>query len=325
MGGGMYSAGAGGAITGRGGHLIIVDDPVKNWEDAHSAAVKRRTNDWFDSTLITRAEPGSTVIVIMTRWSEDDLTAHLLKMGGWTQYVLPAIAEDNDILGRAEGEPLCPARYDRLALEEIKLYSTGSYKFAAIYQQRPAPMEGGLWKRSWFERTWQILPARFDKTLLSWDLSFGSTSNESSYVVGQVWGSVGASRYLMDQVRFKGDFNAQLSAMRRLAEKWPNARPILVEDKANGRAAIDVLKREISGLVPVAPNGAKEIRAQAVSPQLEAGNVIIPHSTAAHWASDYVEECCMFPNGAYDDQVDATSQALTRFGQRTPHVFIISD
>jgi len=314
-GGGMYSAGAGGAITGRGGHLIIVDDPVKNWEDAHSSAVKRRTNDWFDSTLITRAEPGSTVIVIMTRWSEDDLTAHLMKMGGWTQYVLPAVAETDDILGRAEGEPLCPARYDRVALEEIKLYSTGSYKFAAIYQQRPAPMEGGLWKRSWFEKRWRVAPGEFDSQLQSWDLSFGSTSDESSYVVGQVWGRCGSVKYLLDQTRFKGGFNEQLSAIRRRAAKWPNARPILVEDKANGRAALDVLKLEISGLLPYSPHGSKEIRAQAVSPQLEAGDIVLPHPEIAPWVGDYVEECATFPNGAYDDQVDATSQALLRFAE----------
>ena len=308
-GGGMYSAGTGGAITGRGADLIIVDDPTKNWEEAYSEAVKRRTNDWFDSTLITRAEPGCTVIVIMTRWSQDDLAGHLMGMGGWSHIALPALAEPDDPLGRPVGEALCPERFNATELESIRLHSTGSHKFAAMYQQRPAPIEGAIWKRIWFLRTWRELP-KVDEIIQSWDLTFGLETASGSFNVGQVWGRRGKDKYLLDQVRFRGTFTEQLSAIKAMAAKWPRTRRIVIEDAAAARAVVDTLKSSMSSITLEKPNGSKEMRAIDCTPELESGRIIIPDPSVLLWVNGWIDEVTTAPGSAYTDQWDAASQAL---------------
>jgi hypothetical protein len=178
----------------------LLDDPHKDWEEALSPAYRRRFWDWFNATFYTRLEPGGSMIIIQTRWHEHDGTGKILAehTDDWELIRIPAIAEDkDDILGREEGEALCPDRYDAEALTKIK-EAISTYKFAGLYQQRPAPLEGGAIKREWFGR-YKDLPEAFDETLQSWDLTFKGTG--SSYVVGQVWGRKGADFYLADQVR----------------------------------------------------------------------------------------------------------------------------
>lgn len=225
-----------------------------------------------------------------------------------------ALAEENDPLGREPGQPLCPELFTKQALESIKT-SVGSYWWASLYQQRPSPAEGGIFKRHWWQYYRQA-PGKFDEIIQSWDMSFKDKAT-SDFVVGQVWGRSGADKYLLDQVRGRMDFTATLQAVRSLSAKWPQARAKLVEDKANGPAVIATLKREISGLIPVEPQGSKEARAWAVQPEVEAGNVYIPDPGIASWVHDFVEECAAFPNGAHDDQVDAMTQALLRFAANT--------
>ena len=137
-GGGMKTAGIGGPITGKGGHLVLVDDPVKNWDEARSPAQRQRVVDWFNSTLYTRLEPGGTLVILMTRWHEEDLSGYLLKTqpGAWTHINFPAVAEGIDMLGRNEGQALCPERFDEAALAAIK-QSVGSIVWNGLYQQRP--------------------------------------------------------------------------------------------------------------------------------------------------------------------------------------------
>ena len=154
--GGMVTAGVGGPITGKGADILIIDDPVKNAEEANSQTYRDKTWEWYQSTAYTRLEPNGSIILIMTRWHEDDLAGRILhqidqdKGEQWEIINLPAIAEDHDILGRNIGEPLWPGRYDLNELERIK-YTTGSYWWSALYQQRPQPPEGGLLKRSWIK------------------------------------------------------------------------------------------------------------------------------------------------------------------------------
>ena len=154
--GGMVTAGVGGPITGKGADILIIDDPVKNAEEANSQTYRDKTWEWYQSTAYTRLEPNGSIILIMTRWHEDDLAGRILhqieqdKGEHWEIINLPAIAEDHDILGRNIGEPLWPGRYDLNELERIK-YTTGSYWWSALYQQRPQPPEGGLLKRSWIK------------------------------------------------------------------------------------------------------------------------------------------------------------------------------
>jgi predicted phage terminase large subunit-like protein len=310
-GGGMITAGIGGAITGRGGNLIIVDDPVKNWEQAMSEVYRQKAIDWFDSTLYTRAEPGASIIILMTRWHQRDLAGYLINehQVPWKEIRLPALAEENDPLGREIGQALCPERFDAAALESIR-GALGSQMWNALYQQRPSAQEGNIFKRQWW-RFYRALPARFDVLIQSWDMAFKDKST-SDYVVGQLWGKVGANKYLIDQVRARMDFPTTLRMVRSLSAKYPNAHQKLIEDKANGPAVIDSLKNELSGLIAVEPNGGKEARANAVTADIEAGNVHLPDPSIAPWIHDYIEEFANFPNGAHDDQVDATTQALIR-------------
>ncbi len=309
-GGGLFTAGVGGALTGRGGNVIILDDPIKNSEEADSEIMRAKIKDWFFSTLYTRAEPGSTVIVMMARWHEDDLYAHLKGnlAGGWEEICLPALAGPGDILGRAPGDALCPERFDGRALRQIlkEQQEHGTERWwQALYQQNPTSAEGNELKRIWWRR-YEKLPDRFDFVCASWDCSF-KDSDGSDYVVGQVWGVQGSNRYLLDQCRGKFDFPTTLGHVIRLGQQWkPSA--TLVEDKANGSAIVSCLKQMGQvGVVAVDPEGGKQSRARAIAPQLQAGNVYVPETT---WANELIDESAAFPRGKHDDQVDAMSQAL---------------
>jgi predicted phage terminase large subunit-like protein len=185
----------------------------------------------------------------------------------------------------------------------------GSYGYAGQYQQRPSPAEGGILKRGWWRR-YDTAPERFDQVIQSWDFAF-KDSKDSDFVLGQVWGRVGANKYLLDQMRGKFSFTASLAAMRAMSLRWPAAHLKLVEDKANGSAIIDALRNELSGIVPTQPQGSKEARAQAAAPDLEAGNYWLPKT--GEWVEEFIEECAAFPLGKNDDVVDAWSQAASRF------------
>lgn len=315
-GGGMVTAGAGGPITGKGGQLIIIDDPIKNFQDAESPLKRRALREWFDWVLYTRAEPGATIILLMTRWNEDDLSGYLLKQhtDKWTEIRLPAIAEENDLLSRKIGQPLCEERYDTRQLEQIK-NAIGSRAWLSLYQQRPTAQEGGLVKRNWI-KFWKELPSRKEMKIQSWDMTFKETQ-EGSYVVGQYWIRSGADKYLVDQVRARMDFSATLSAFRTFNAKHPECSKRLVEDKANGPAIISALRKEIAGIVPVETDGSKYARFESISPQFESGNIYLPDPSIAPWVNDYIEELVSFPNAQNDDQVDATSQAVRELSKHS--------
>lgn len=313
--GGFTAAGVGGPITGRGAFLAVCDDPFKNWEEAQSKVIRDKVFEWYRSTLRTRLAPGGVIVLVMTRWHEDDLAGRLLdyaKSGEgeeWEVISLPAVAEDGDALGRNIDEVLWPERFPPHEYAKMKK-AVGSHIWVSLYQQRPSPMDGGIIKRSW----WKFYKAapKFEQVIQSWDCTF-KDSDSSDYVVGQVWGKAGADKYLLDQVRARMGLPETLQAIRSMTAKWPNAHTKLIEDKANGPAVIQMLKREISGLIAVNPEGGKVVRAAAVSPEIEAGNVYLPDPSIAPWIHDFIEEASAFPNGANDDQVDSMTQALTRF------------
>jgi len=316
--GGMMASGVGGPITGRGAHVAIIDDPVKNWDEARSDTIRSKIFEWYQSTLRTRLAPGGAIVLVMTRWHEDDLAGRLLQMSlsgegeQWEVISLPAEAEENDALGRKAGDVLWPERFSLKEYRSMKK-AVGSQVWGALYQQHPSPSEGGMLKRGWW-KFYKALPNDIEEQIQSWDLTFKEAKN-NDYVVGQVWGRRGADRYLIDQVRARMNFPDALNAVRSLTAKHPKTFTKLVEDKANGPALISTLKREISGLIPVEPLGSKEARVSAVSPQIEAGNVYLPDPSIAPWVHDFIEECAAFPTGAHDDQVDGMSQALLRFSR----------
>lgn len=327
-GGGMWAAGVGGPLTGKGGHLLIIDDPIKNDEEAKSETIRAKHRSWYDSTFSTRLEPGGSILVVQTRWNEDDLSGYLLakeelEPEGWTILNLPARAEDKARVfpvtcsvvpdWRKPGEPLCPERFGDEALRKIER-RVGGYWWGALYQQRPSPLEGGLFQRNWW-RYYQhpVKPEDCSFVCQSWDMTF-KESKDTDYVVGSVWGIIGPNFYLLDQVRAQMDFPTTLDAVRALSAKWPTAVIKYVEEKANGAAAIAMLQRTLPGLVAINPNGGKESRAAGVSPLVKAGNVFLPSPLIAPWITEFVEECAAFPNAAKDDQVDSMTQALTQIG-----------
>jgi predicted phage terminase large subunit-like protein len=310
--GAYRSAGVDGGLTGMGGHCLIIDDPFKTRQEADSPTIRDKIWDWYTSTLYTRQAPGGGIILIQTRWHMDDLAGRLLKAMAsgegetWRVLNFPAIAE-TDEPHRKAGEALHPKRFSLELLNETKR-TIGLRDWSALYQQRPAPEEGAVFRKEWL-RHWTTLPEGFDRVVMSWDLTFKDTAN-ADYVVGQVWGQKGADCYLLDQVRDRLGFVATCGAFARLAAKWPQALEKLVEDAANGPAVVDHLKRAIPGLVPVKPDGPKTARAHAVTPLFEAGNVYFPDPSLAPWVRDLESEVLLFPTAANDDQVDAMTQAL---------------
>ena len=320
--GGMISSGIGGTITGYGADLLIVDDPIKNRAEAESETYRRRLWEEYQSTVATRLHAGGAIIIILTRWHEDDLAARLLnpeygKVEDWKVISLSAIAEENDLLGRDLDEPLWPqGGYDADWAAQQK-ETVGSYAWNSLYQQHPTPSSGGLFKREWWQR-YKELPGDLYDYIQSWDCTF-KDANTSDYVVGQVWARSKknpAQRYLLDQVRARMTFTETVQAVRTLSAKWPKTTRKLIEDAANGPAVIDVLKKQVTGIIPVKPMGGKVVRAHAVTAVVEAENVFIPDPSIAPWVHDFIEELSSFPSGAHDDQVDALTQANAYYNDR---------
>lgn len=333
-GGGILSRSVGGAITGRGFKALIMDDVVKDFVAAHSQTQRQSVWDWWTSTASTRLEPPSLVIAIGTRWHEDDYIGRLLSHDTdgdpdlWEEIRFPALAETGDVLGRSPGQPLLSPLIDETEEEALARWATvkrsvGSYTWAALYQQRPAPATGAIFDMAWM-RYWTTDPGKVTddgKVVLlnpndhsgnwceSWDCAFKGTQT-SDFVVGQRWVRRGPNLYLTDQTRGRWSFTQTLQHMRAFAADHVPAR--LVEDKANGTAVLDTMRRELGGLIPVTPRDGKEARARSVTPAFEAGNVYLPHPTEHPWVSDLLDEMRSFPTGVHDDQVDALTQALNR-------------
>ena len=344
----------GGSATGEGGDRIVCDDP-HNVQDVESDTVRKGTLDWFDIVMSSRVNDPKTsaMVVVMQRCHQQDLSGHLLEQGGWEHLCLPAEYEGSTrktSIGFSDprkdiGELLWKERYGTPEIEDLKR-RLGSYAAAGQLQQRPSPLGGGIFKRHWW-RYWQppganlppvvvqlpdgtyqsihavYRPQRVDEQIESWDCSFKDLET-SDFVVGQVWGRVGADYFLGDQVRDRMDCPTTVKAVRQLSQRYPGSLAKLIEDKANGSAVIQMLQHEIPGILPVNPEGGKVARAMAVSPLVEAGNVYLPHPSIAPWVNDFTEECAAFPNGAHDDQVDAMTQALLRWNMipRQPVVYV---
>jgi predicted phage terminase large subunit-like protein len=334
--------------TGARAMLVCCDDPT-SVDQAASDAERNRANSWWTGTMTTRLNDLRTghLLLIQQRLHEEDTTAVSIEQGGYQHLYLPNEFEadracvthtiDGAELWKdprtKEGQLLWPAK---VGPEEVTMLKRklGSYGYSGQYQQRPSPAGGGIFKKHWW-KYWTyktisvspvlvrladgtmmkihpvILPDKFDSQVQSWDMAFKDLAT-SDYVAGGVWGTKGADRYLLDQTRERLGFPETVQAVKKMSKKWLEANLKLVEDKANGPAVIQSLRHEIPGLVAVIPDGGKVARAQAVSPQVESGNVYLPHPAIAPWVEAFVEECATFPNGKYDDQVDQMTQALNR-------------
>lgn len=331
--GGMLSVGRGAGITGRPADLLVIDDPLKDRTEADSETIRDTCWDWWTDSLSTRLSPGAPVVLILTRWHDDDLAGRLLNAPDghlWRVVNIPAQADhnpdkgDTDPLGREPGEYMTSARRRTPAQWDAIKLRVGSRTWNALYQGRPTPAAGGIFKREWLEDHMYSQPLWLerpdgsrvttnpgDELIVSADFAFKDTT-ASDYVAIGVWLRRGADVYLLDQTRDRLDFLASASALRRTAARWPQAALKLVEDKANGPAVIASLRRTVPGIVPEEPRGGKTERANAVTPFWEAGNVHLPAYELAPWVGDFIEEHAAFPNGAHDDQVDQGTQAVNR-------------
>lgn len=328
--GGVYTSSPTGSLTGRAVDLLIVDDPYKDGKQADSVAWQERVRDWWTEVAIPRLGPGVAVVIVATRWREDDLLGWLQKRDGgdeWRVINIPAQADhdpekgETDVLGREPGEYLKSARGRTREQWEKRKRDAGSRSWLALFQGRPAPAGGNIFRESWWryyeQPQWVArddgvhVPLSFHEVIISADCTFKDTDS-ADYVCLQVWGRRGVEAFLLDQVHARMDFTTTIDRFRRLAAKWPAALLKLIEDKANGTAVINMLRRQIPGIVAVEPDGGKVERAAAVSPFVEAGNVWLPSPELAPWIDGYVQELKAFPKAAHDDQTDTTSQALNR-------------
>jgi predicted phage terminase large subunit-like protein len=310
-----FATTTGGTLTGRGGNLIIIDDPIKA-SDAASEITRARVKSWFDETLLSRLDNKTedAIVLVMQRLHVDDLAGHVLEKGGWVHLNLPAIAEceakvvtgPNRHYVRQIGEVLHPAREPRFVLDELKI-AMGSSTFSAQYQQAPVPPGGNMVRWEWFE-TYDELPplGSNDKIVTSWDTASKATEL-ADYTVGITFQTSGERIFIRDVVRERLDYPSLVRRVLAERERWkPTA--LLIEDKGSGTSLIQDLRSKFVPVIPILPEGDKIVRMSAQSAKIEGGAVYLPKK--ADWLGDFRAEILAFPHGQFDDQVDALSQGL---------------
>lgn len=316
-GGFRYSTTVRGGATGWHANTQLVDDPIKPSDVRGSPESARNALDgvweWWRGTMASRkADPKRFArVVIMQRLHEGDLAARCVAEG-YTHLMLPMRYEPERRCLTAwgadprtePGELLCPERFDEKAVADTER-EMGSQVASAQLQQRPAPAEGNIFNRSWLLREWGVLPADC-QYIQSWDLAFKDTAT-ADFVCGQVWGYSEATYYLVHQIHGRMGMPETIAAIKAMTKLYPRATAKLIEDKANGPAVEQMMRREMAGIIMVNPEGGKTARANAVAPLFEAGNVRVPK---APWVDAWREEMASFPFAPNDDRCDATTQAL---------------
>lgn len=351
--GSRFSTSVGSRVMGFRADYLIIDD-ANNTKEQNSDTKLDEVIEWWTSVMPSRLNNLATgaKVVIGQRVSERDLSGHILKEGGYVHLNIPTEYEGDrrctTVYGNGktwtdprtqEGELMFPVLFPRHVIEEAK-HDMGSMAFAGQHQQRPVPAGGGIIKRYWWN-FWQAkgsnmapiqvklgngttearlpvtLPQRMDITLLSFDMAFKGKQT-SDFMVGLCIAACGADRYILDCERGRFDMPETLMAIRRLSARNPQAHLKLVESKANGPAAVQSLRHEISGMVEVEPQGGKNSRVAAAAVSVESGNWHLPHPALCPWVSEFLAELSAFPSGENDDFVDSFSQAAIRLMMVAP-------
>lgn len=333
--GAMLAAGVGGPVTGHGAMLAIIDDPFENWEQAQSQTIRSTVWDWYRGTFRTRVWEHGAIVLIMTRWHEDDLAGRLLlhQPGAWTVLRLPAIAETQqqrdrndarmnlpagqpDPLGRQPGEPLSPRRFSRAALDALQT-DVGPMVWSAEYQNAPTLPEGNRFKRHWFPLL-DAAPAQVIARVRYWDKA-ASTSAAAKRTAGVLMAKLVDGRYLVEHVVCgQWDTYDRRQVMHQTAQLDSYAVPVYIEQEP-GSSGLDSVKDEIRQLegfpvFPDRPTGDKDTRLEPFAAQAGAGNVLLLRGP---WNGDYIDEMCAVPNGVYRDQADATAGAFLKLVDAT--------
>lgn len=331
--GGMQTAGAGGPITGKGAHLLIIDDPIKNSDQAYSQVERDNLWDWWRTTAFTRLEPGGVVVFIQTRWHEDDLGGRLIEDAedaeNWEVIRLPALAEDDDPIGRAPGEALCPERFDENALALMRS-TMGPDVWSALYQQRPQPEGGGRFRKDTFKywsdanngHAYRLKPRKGEedaRTLVvlkedCWrfiTVDFAITEKTSGdFTVAGIWDVAPnpepSKLILVDRERARVIGPDHLPMLERLYATW-QPKFIGVERASFGIGVIQAAIRRGLPIRELVPDKDKWARSEQAAVMCENGRVYFPQH--APWLSEWESELLSFPAAAHDDQVDAFAYA----------------
>jgi predicted phage terminase large subunit-like protein len=310
----------GGVLTGRGGDVLIIDDPTKP-DEVLSDTLRASANDWYDNTLSSRLNDKRTgaIILIMQRQHLDDMIGHVSSKGEhWDVVKLPAIASEEEcwhyqtVLGartqrRVPGAVLHPQREPREVLDQLR-HAMGTYVFEAQYLQSPVPLGGGLVKEAWIHRYAESdLPTQFDGILQSWDTA-SKESELSDYSVCSTWGFKDKRAYLLHVLRKRLDYPTLKREVVAQQANW-KATTVLIEDRASGIQLVQELRSECRfQVIPISPVGDKVMRMQAQTWAIENGSIRYPNR--APWLDTYLVELTSFPQTRYRDQVDSTSQAI---------------
>ena len=329
-GGQYFATGIRGSITGRRADLAIIDDPVKSQAEAENAYCRDYVWNWFRSDLTPRLKPSGRLILIMTRWHEDDLGGRLLTTQGteWRTLRLPALAEENDVLGRSLGEPLWPEWESAEALAR-KRDAVGERVFAALFQQNPRPPSGGMFKIGQIGFLDNLIALGAGRSVRAWDLAAtrGSGASDPDWTVGiKLHRTERGCFTVTDVVRLRGSVHevnqTVLATARADGPKVPIGIP--QDPGSAGKFVVQQFAALLSGYtVHCSPEtGSKTSRAAPLSAQVEAGNFAI---LRAPWTQAFIEELREFPHGRKDDQVDALSRAfmmLTKIGSPSQRVHV---
>lgn len=309
----------GGTLTGRGGNIIIIDDPIKP-QDALSEPIRTKVNQWYTNTLLSRLNnrKEDVIIIVMQRLHIDDLCGFVQENEGWEILSLPAIAETDEkyvlstgkVIERKAGEILNKSLDSIEELNKMK-EKIGSYNFSAQYQQRPIPPEGSIIKWQWF-KFFDKPPVDIGRPIIcqSWDIALKTGVNNDFSVCITALIHNGAF-YIIDVLRNKVDFVGLKRLVKDMARIY-NANYVLIEETGAGSGLISQLNEEGFYPVPIRPQISKQERAYLQTPKLEAGQVYLPKN--APWLDAFKAEIDVFPNGRHDDQVDALTQLLDYSG-----------
>lgn len=327
--GSYLSIGVGSGLTGRPVDIGIIDDPIKDQKEALSETTKENHWNWYQSTFTTRLSEQSGIIVMATQWAEDDLPSRVIdyfkthEPERLTLLRFPAINTPDELNYQPQLKPgaLVPELHSLVQLKEIKSLLS-DYWWSALYQQSAKALGGNVFKDIGIQYyTPKELPDKFDKVVDSWDCTFKDTDG-TDFVTGGKWGKRGANVYFLYQIRARMGFTETATSVEWLQNQSPRPHEVLIEDKANGPAVIDFLKKTVPRLVAIEPDGSKLARAYAVTSVWEARNVFLPHPDYAPAVmkdsgkpgniKTFTSELTIFPAGANDDQVDQMTQALRR-------------
>lgn len=322
---GTYRAvGIGGGITGMGGNWIFIDDPIKSRMEADSQTFRNRVWEWYTDDLLTRREPGAKMVLIMTRWHMDDLAGRILEADGpaWEVIHLPAIALEDDMLGREPGEALWPERYPPEFFADIEAQQPRT--FSALYQGMPQPDGGAIFIRDWWDNQNRFDPRvriRPVARVMFWDTA-EEDKDDAAFTVGVVGElDAGYNLRIIDVVRQRVAFPDLVALIERTAHKHNRdglLRAVDIEYASSGRQAYQTIMAQSPQWLRQLmrrynPKSSKEIRAQAAAAWCQNGMVLLPMpDDSVPWLYDFERELYDFPTGTYKDQVDAFSGLVNR-------------